>query len=137
MMVVCLVTIWLSNAVLVATYGVMAAANTRDRLDARIAAVERASALAPEGTGGSVWPATPVDGFHELLVTNPQTGRLDVLDGDHAPAAGAVILRQWRLTPNADGGRVFEVSTAIVDAVTRRAVPEPRGGSFTYSRIVE
>jgi hypothetical protein len=137
MVIVSIVTVWIANAALTAGYGLLAAAGTRNRLDARIAANERVSGAVPEGAGGSVWPAEPVAGFHDYLVADDATGRLRVLEEDEVAGAGEAILRQWRIAPNAAGGRVFEVSTVIVDARTGAAVRGPRGGEFRRSEIVE
>ena len=137
MVVVSIVTIWMSNAALATGYGVLAAANTRDRLNARIAANERVSGAVPDGTGGSVWPNEPVAGFYDLLVTDSASGRLRALEPEERLPRGAMVLRQWRLVANADGGRLLEVSAVIVDARTREAVAGPAGGEFRRSQIVE
>lgn len=137
MLVLGIASVWLTNAALTAGYGVLSAAGTRDRLNARIAANERTCGAIPEGTGGSVWPETPVAGYFDYLAPDGESGRLRVVAGAELPKSGQVVLRQWRLSANADGGRLLEVSAVILDAATLRPVAPPAGGEFRRSEIVE
>jgi hypothetical protein len=137
MVVVSIVTIWMVDAALATGYGVLAAASTRDRLNARIAANERVSGAIPTGTGGSVWPDAPVAGFYDLLVTDASSGTLREVSPEERLPDGLFVLRQWRIAANAGGGRLLEVSTVIVDARTHEVVAGPSGGEFRRSQIVE
>jgi hypothetical protein len=137
MVILSIVTVWLTNSVLCAGYGVIAAASTRDRLAARMAAVERVGSEVPAGTGGAVFPEPPVEGFHDFLVRDRETGALDPIAADGLPSAGEVVLRQWKLSANAVGGRLFEVSAVVVDAATREPRPGPAGAEFRFSQVVE
>ena len=103
----------------------------------RIGANDGATGAVAGGTGGSVWPAPPADGFADFLVMNERTGRLDVVAEGDLPRDGDVVLRQWRLSANPGGGRRLEVSAVLVDAATRAAVAPPRGVVLHRTRIVE
>jgi hypothetical protein len=137
MVVLSIVTVWLTNSALCAGYGVIAAAGARDRLAARMAAVERAGGDVPAGTGGAVFPDAPVAGFHDYLVRDRVTGALVVVADRDLPNGGDVVLRQWRVAARAEGGRVVEVSAVIVDAETRLPRPGPAGTEFRFSQVVE
>lgn len=157
MMVLAIVTVWMTNSVLCAGYGILAAASARDRLAARMAAVERAGGQVPAGTGGAVFPEAPTEGFRDYLVRDRESGALEVIaEGDlpragdvvscasaragrrrDLPRAGDVVLRQWKLSAAAGGGRVFEVSTVVLDAATREPRPGPAGAEFRFSQVVE
>jgi hypothetical protein len=137
MVVLAIVTVWLTNSALCAGYGVIAAASARDRLAARMAAVERAGGDVPDATGGAVFPHAPVDGFHDYLIRDRNTGALVIVAYSDLPVAGDVLLRQWRLSARVEGGRVVEVSAVIVDAATRLPRPGPAGAEFQFSQVVE
>lgn len=137
MMCIAIASVGIAGAALAAGYGVLSAAQSRRNVDARMAATARAVDGLPIETGGSVAPATPVVGFHDYVVVNPTTGRLAAYTPDDAPRSGELILRQWRVSVNGADGRLFEVSTVLVNAATREPMHGPHGAQFTLSRVAE
>lgn len=137
MMCISLVSIGIGNAALAAGYGVLSASQSQRDVDARMAATDRAVDDVPAETGGAVIPGAPVDGWYDYVVVNPSTGRLSTYSANDAPRSGELILRQWRVSTIGIGGRLFEVSTTLVDAATRVPIRGPHGAQFTLSRVSE
>jgi hypothetical protein len=137
MMCIALVSIGISGAALASGYGVLSAAQSRRDVDARMAATALAADGVPSLTGGSVAPAAPVDGWYDYVVVNPSTGHLTTYTADDAPESGDLILRQWCVSGNGTAGRLFQVSTTLVDTATRAPLHGPHGAQFTLSRVSE
>jgi hypothetical protein len=108
MMCIALVSVGITGAALSATYGVLSAARTRRTVDTRMAVTARAADDVPAENGGSI-----------------------------APSTGDLVLRQWRVSANASGGRLFEVSGVLVDAASKRPLEGARGARFVLSRVAE
>jgi hypothetical protein len=133
--VMCLLTVAICTAALVAAKGVLQARHAGLHADARTAASALVNAEPPEGLGGSVAPDAPVAGWFDIVVVSAATGRLERLEGT-ARASDVPIRRQWRVAVER-GVRVYTVSAELLgsDASTPLA-PAQGGGRFLFNRTI-
>lgn len=135
LVVMCLLTVAICTAALVAVKGLVQARHARVQADARTAISVLVNAEPPAGEGGSVAPDAPVDGWTDVLVVNASTGHFEPLEGE-VPEGSVPIRRQWKLV-RTDGVRVYTVSAEILASDAATPLPLPQGGgTFVFNRVV-
>lgn len=133
--VMCLLTVAICTAALVAAKGLLQARHAVLRTDARTAASSLVNGEPPADVGGAVAPDLPLSGWFDVVVVNPSTGEFEPLVGtsrDH----GVPIRRQWRVVSER-GVLVYSVSAELLGSDTNTPLaPAQGGGLFVFNRIV-
>ena len=125
------VTYAVVNSALVASTGVLNARRARERALVRQAADEVVHGRAPAGTGGSLDPAAPAEGWSDVVYADAQSGRFTRLAAGERPPEGAmVVLRLWRVTAPAGAPRRIACRAVLLDPTALE--PYGRNGAERY-----
>lgn len=114
LILVIIISVAIVNHVLLAGYASVASLQARNQFAARQAATACIAGDVPDSTGGSLFPDAAVEGWSDTVCIDPESGQIVACDGVEG-AAVSRVLRQWRVGVDRNGGRVFEVTAAVVD----------------------
>lgn len=130
---IAIVSIALVSHGMLAGVGVLASRQARNELACRTAALEILNRPAPVADGGSLPPETALEGWHDTVYLDPESGT--ILPDDREATGGTLVARQWRRGSDSDGRPVLEVSATAVEA-SGQPLAGPIGASALYSKRV-
>ena len=108
-----IVTVALVNHALLAGQGALVSRQARNQFACREAATALLNGPVPAEQGGTLPPATRIEGWYDRIYIDPRSGRIVPFAGE-AAAGATLVERRWRLGPDAEGRRVLEVTATAI-----------------------